>query len=101
MNMMRGGGKHTSKKNRAEKKTSASPKNQEQVRDQQEHEEKVNRKMQGQQEPKKHKSFLSRESAEDEVVRHFEETEETGKIIADLAEGSNSDLDSGYKYIRS
>ena len=49
--------------------------------------------MQGQQEPKKDKSLLSRESAEDEVIRHFEEAEGTKNMIADLAEGSNSDLE--------
>ena len=85
--------KHRNKKNKAEKKPVASPKNQEPVRDQQEHdEEKVNRNMQGQREPKKDKS-LSRASAEDEVIRHFEETEGTKNIIADLEEGSNSDLE--------
>ena len=93
MNMMRGGGNHRNKKNRAEKQKTASSKNQEPVRDQQEHEEKVNRETQGQQEPKQDKSLLSRESAEDEVVRHFEEAEGTRTIIADLSEGSNSDLE--------
>ena len=96
INMMRGGGNHRNKKNRAEKKTAASLKNQEPVRDQQGHaEEKVNRKVQGQQEPKKDKSLLSGESAEDEVIRHFEETEGTKNIIADVAEGSNIDTEQG------
>ena len=49
--------------------------------------------MQAQQEPKNDKSLLSRENADDEVIRHFEETEGSQKIIADVAEGSNSDLE--------
>ena len=69
MNMMRCGRKHRNKKYRAEKKTAASPKNQEPVRGQQEHdEEKVFRKMQGQQEPENDKSLLSCEDAEDAVI---------------------------------
>ena len=89
MNMMHVGGKHRNKKNRAEKKTAASPENQEPVRGQQEHEEKVIR----QQEPRNDKSLSSRKSAEDEVIRPCEETEETLKIIADLAKRSYSDLE--------
>ena len=46
---------------------------------------------QAQQEPKRDKSLLCLENAEDEVIRHFEETEGTRKIIADLARGNNSD----------
>ena len=61
MNMMRGGGKHRNKKNIAEKKTAASPKNQEPVRGQQEQEEeRVIRKMQGQKELSNDKSLRSR-----------------------------------------
>ena len=88
-NTMRGEGKQRNKKNKAEKKPAASPKSQEPVRGQQEHDEPV----QGQQESKNHKSLLSRESAEDEVIQHFDETEGTRKIIVNLAEGSNSDLE--------
>ena len=36
---------------------------------------------------------MSRESAENEVVRRFEETEEARKIIARLAKENNSDMD--------
>ena len=36
---------------------------------------------------------MSHEIAEDEVLRHFEETEGSWKITADLAEGSDSDLE--------
>ena len=78
MNMMCGGGKHSNRKNKAEKKLTASPKSQEPVRGQQEHhEEKIIQKsepVQGKQETND-KSLLSRLSAEDEVIRHFEETE--------------------------
>ena len=94
-NMMRGGGKHINKKNKAEKKPTASPRSQEPVRGQQKHdEEKIihnSEPEQGQQKPKKDKMMLSRENAED--VRRLEETEETRKIIARLAEGSNSDME--------
>ena len=87
MNMMLGGGKHRNKKNKAEKKPG---------RGQQDHDkEKIiqnSERQQGQQESKKDKSMLSRENAEDEVIRHFEETEGTRKIVADLAEGNNSDM---------
>ena len=92
MNMMSGGGKHRNKKNRAEKKTTASPKNQESVRGNQEHDEENiihnSEPEQGQQEPKKDKRVLSREYAEDEVIRHFEETEGTRMIFTDLAKGN-------------
>ena len=87
MHMMRGGGQHRNKKNKAEKKPG---------RGQQEHdEEKIiqnSEPEQGQQEPKRDKSMLSRENAEDEVIWHFEETEATPKIIAELANGNNSDM---------
>ena len=80
------------------RKRAKSPKNQEPVRDLQEHdEEKIEHdegniihnaeQEQGQQEPKKDKRMLSREDAENEVLRRFEETEETRKIIARLAKG--------------
>ena len=86
-----------SRKNKAEKTPAESPKSQEPGRDQQEHdEEKIIQKsepVQGQQAPKKDKSLLSREGAEDEVITHIDETEETRKIIADLTEGSNRDLE--------
>ena len=77
LNVMRGGGKHRNKKNKAEKKPG---------RGQQEHDEEESIQksdpVQGQHEPKKDNSLLSRESAEDEVIRHSEETEGTQKIIA-------------------
>ena len=96
MNMMRGGGKHRNKY-RAEKKPAASPRSQEPVRDQQEHDEakiiQNSEPEQTQQEPKKHKSMLRRENAEDEVIRHFEETEGIRKIIADVAKGNNSNME--------
>ena len=67
------------------------------MRGQQEHdEEKIIQKsepVQGQQEPKNDKSLLSREKAEDDVIWHFEETELSRKIIADLAKGNHSDMD--------
>ena len=65
----RGGGKYRNKKNKAEKKTTASPKGQEPVRGQQKHNEEniiLN--------------LLSCEDAENEVIRHFEENEETRKM---------------------
>ena len=37
--------------------------------------------------------MLSREIAEDEVTRHLEKTEVTRKMIADLAKGSNCDME--------
>ena len=37
-------------------------------------------------------SLISRENAEDAVIRHFEDTEGSRKIVANLAEGSNSDI---------
>ena len=37
--------------------------------------------------------MLSRENAENEVIRHFEKTEETRKIITNLAKRSNSDIE--------
>ena len=74
-------------------KLTACPNGQEPVQGQQEHdEEKIIQKsepVQGQQEPKKDKSLLSLENVEDEVIGHVE----SQKIIADLAEGSNSDLE--------
>ena len=82
VNRMRGGGKHRNKHNKAEKKTAASQKDAEPERGPQEHEEE-----------KVFQSLLSRENAEDEVVRHFEETEGSRKIFAHLAEGSNSDME--------
>ena len=83
MNMMRGGGKNRNKKNRAEKNPTASRKNSEPMRGQQEHdEEKIIQD----------KSLLSREKAEDEVIRHFEKTEGSRKIIANSATGNNSDM---------
>ena len=57
---------------------------------QEQEEEKVIRKMQGQQAPRNDRSLWSRESAEEELIRHFEETAGTRKMIADLAKGSNS-----------
>ena len=89
MNMMRGGGKHRNKKNRAENKPTTRPKSTEPVRGQQEHEHDEQNIIQ---------SLMSRESAEDAVIRHFEETEGiflSRKIVADLAEGSNSDVEPG------
>ena len=38
------------------------------------------------------KGQIRRENAEDEVMRYFEETEETRKMIGHLAKGSNSDM---------
>ena len=76
LNRMCGGGNHRNKRNKAERKPAASPKSHEPVRDQQEHDEE-----------KIIQSLLSRENAEDAVIRHCEETEGTRKIIADLAEG--------------
>ena len=84
MNMMRGGGKHRNKKNGAENKPTTSPKSPEPVRGQQEQEHDGQKIIQ---------SLMSRENAEDAVIRHFEETEGSRKIIADLAEGSNSDME--------
>ena len=52
------------------------------MRDQQEHDDK-----------KITQSLLSHENAEDAVIRHCEEPEETRKIIADLAIGNNSDME--------
>ena len=78
MNMTRAGGKHRNKKNIAEKKTTTSPKNQESRRGQQEHDgEKIihnSEPEQRQQESKKDRRMLSRQNAEDEVVRHCDET---------------------------
>ena len=97
INMMSDGGKHRNKKNRAENKPIASPKNSEPMRGQQEHdEEKIIQKaepVKGQQEPKIDKNLMSPENAENEVIRRFEETEETRKIIARLAKESNSDME--------
>ena len=97
MNKMRGGGKHRNKKNKVEKKQAKSPRSREPVRDQQEHdEEKIihnSEPEQRQQEPKKDKRMLSRENAEDEVIRHFEKTEATRKMFADLAKGSKCDME--------
>ena len=97
MNMMRGGGKHRNKQNRTEKKPTTSPRNSEPMRGEQEHEEEsITQKaelVKGQQEPKIDKSLMSRENAENEVIRRFEETEETRKIIARLAKEKNSDMD--------
>ena len=94
---MSGGGKHRNKKNRAENKPTASPKNSEPMRGQQEHdEEKIIQKaepVKGQQEPKIDKNLMSPENAENEVIRRFEETEETRKIIARLAKENNSDME--------
>ena len=91
MNEMRGGGKHRNEKNKVEKKQAKSPRSREPVRDQQEHDEgKIihnSEPEQRQQEPKKDKRMLSRENTEDEVIRHFEKTEATRKMIADLAKG--------------
>ena len=82
MSKMHGEGKHRNKKNKVEKKPATCLQSQEPVRDQQKHdEEKITQ------------SLLSHENAEDAVIRHFEETEEARKIIADLVEGSNSDLE--------
>ena len=75
----------------------ASPKNSEIMRGQQEHdEEKIIQKaetVKGQQEPKIDKSLLSREKAEDEVIRHFEKTEGSRKITGNLVEGNESDME--------
>ena len=69
LKMMRGGGKHRNKKNKAEKNPAESLKSQEPVRDQQEHDKETiiqkSELVQGQQEPKKDKSLLSRKSADD------------------------------------
>ena len=97
MNKMRGGGKHRNKKNQVEKKQATSPQNREPVRDYQEPDEGKttnNAELEHrQQEPKRDKRMLSRENAENEVIRHFEKTEETRKIIANLAKRSNSDIE--------
>ena len=82
VNRMRGGGKHKNKKYKAEKKTTASPKDQEPERGQQEHNE-----------DKIIQNLLSCEDAENEVIRRFEENEETRKIIARLAKEDNSDME--------
>ena len=75
-------GKHRNKKNKFEKKPATCLQSQEPERDQQKHdEEKITQ------------SLLGHENSEDAVIRHFEETEEARKIIADLVEGSNSDLE--------
>ena len=84
MNMMRGVANHRNKRKKAENKPSASPKSQELVRDQQEQEHEEQKIIQ---------SLMSRENAEDAVIRHFEETEGSRKIIANLAEGNNSDME--------
>ena len=84
MNMMRGGANHRNKKKKAENKLTASPKNEELVRGQQEQEHEEQKIIQ---------SLISRENAEDAVIRHFEETEKSRKIIANLAEGHNSDME--------
>ena len=73
-----------------------SKKTEEEEKGEEHDEEKIIQKsepVQGKQEPKNDKSLLSRERADDEVIRHFEETEGTRKIIADSAEGSNSDME--------
>ena len=82
LNRMCGGGKHKNKKNQTEKKLARSPKRQEPVRDQQEHDEE-----------NIIQSLLSRENVEEAVIRDFEETEGSRKIIADLAEGNKSDME--------
>ena len=82
VNRMCGGGKHRNKKNKAEKKTTASPKDQGPERGQQQHnEEKIIQ------------NLLSCEDAENEVIRRFEENEEIRKIIAKLAKEDNSDME--------
>ena len=82
MSKMHGGGKHQIKKNKVEKKPATNPQSQEPVRGQQEHdEEKITQ------------SLLGHENAEGANIRHFEETEETRKIIAKLAKGNNSDME--------
>ena len=69
---MRGGGKHTNKKNKAEKTTTASQQGQEPERGQQEHnEEKIIQ------------NLLSCEDAQNEVIRRFEENEETERLSRD------------------
>ena len=82
MSKMHGGAKHRNKKNKVEKKPATIPHSQEPVRGQQEHDEE-----------KIIESLLSHENAEDAVIRHFEETEETRKILANLAERNNSDME--------
>ena len=84
MNMMRGGANHRNKRKKAENKLTASPKNEELVRGQQEQEHEEQKIIQ---------SLISRENAEDAVIRHSEETEGSRKIIANLAEGHNSDME--------
>ena len=102
MNMMRGGGKHRNKKYSAEKKPATSPRSQEPLRNQQEHDEakiiQNSEPEQRQQEPKKDKSMLRRVNAEDEVSRHFEETEGTRKI---RQKETTATRKSGYKPKRS
>ena len=75
VNRMRGGGKHRNKKIKAEKKTTARPRDEEPERGQQEHNgEKIIQ------------NLLSREDAENEVIRRFEENEKVRKTIARLME---------------
>ena len=81
-NRMCGGGNHRNKRNKAEKQPTESPKIKGPVRGQQVHDE-----------PKIIQSLISRENAEAAVIWHFEETEGSRKTVADLAEGSNSDME--------
>ena len=84
MNMMRGVANHRNKRKKAVNKPTASPKSQELVRSQQEQEHEEQKIIQ---------SLMGRENAEDAVIQHFEETEGSRKIIANLAEGNNSDME--------
>ena len=79
MRKMHGGGKHRNKRNKVEQNPATNPQSQEPVRGQQEHnEEKITQ------------SLVGHEDADGAVIRHFEESEETRKTIANLAKGNNS-----------
>ena len=67
-NRMCGGGNQRNKRNKAEKKPTATPKSEEPVRGQQEHDE---------------QNIIQSESAEDAVIRHFKEAEGSWKMVAD------------------
>ena len=74
MSKMHGGGKHRNKRNKVENKPATNPQSQEPVRGQHEHnEEKITQ------------GLLGHEDAECAVIRHFEESEETRRTIANLA----------------
>ena len=75
---MRGGGKHNDKKNEAERKRDDTGQK---------------TSIPDTEEPKSVKSPLNRESVEDAVIKHFQETEGNRKIIAELSEGSNVQME--------